>query len=140
MITIKTPLDAFLAWLETAFSLTFGTNLFAGEAPSTNNEDVPLTWVVMSGGANQAKLLTGEKQQIFGFDIYHRDTSFENVQQFAYELTEKLTCSNCLQLQNYETIEVGVSSTPVDNDRDGEGRKVVLVQSTVILNNQCKES
>lgn len=132
-----TPLDSFIKWLETSQSLTFGQDLFAGGAPSTNENSNPVTWVVMSGGGDNLTFITGEKHQIFGFDIYHRNASFRDAQRFSYKLVSDLTCANCVQLDGFDTIEIAAASTPVDNDRDSEDRKVVLVQSTAILVNNC---
>lgn len=132
-----TPLDSFIKWLEDTQSLTFGQDLFAGEAPSTNDTTDPITWVVMSGGGDSLAFLTGETHQIFGFDVYHRSASFRKTQEFAYKLVSDVTCSGCVQLENFETIDVTAASTPVDNDRDSEDRKVVLVQITAVLNKTC---
>lgn len=132
-----TPLDSFIKWLETTQSLTFGQDLYAGEAPSTNEHEDPTTWVIMSGGGDNLVYFTGETQKIWGFDIYHRGISFKNAQEFAYKLVTDLTCSDCVQLEGFETIEIVATSTPVDNDRDSEDRKVVLVQASVVLNENC---
>lgn len=132
-----TPLDSFIKWLENTQSLTFGQDLFAGEAPSTNDTLDPTTWVVMSGGGNNLTFMTGETYQIFGFDVYHRNTRFKDAQEFAYKLVSDVTCSGCVQLEDFETIDITAASTPVDNDRDSEDHKVVLVQITAILNKTC---
>lgn len=132
-----TPLDSFIKWLEDTQSLTFGQDLFAGEAPSTNNTQDPTVWVVMSGGGNNLTFMTGETHQIFGFDVYYRDVSFKRAQEFAYKLVSDVTCSGCVQLEDFETIDITAGSTPVDNDRDSEDRKVVLVQITAVLNKTC---
>lgn len=134
---VQTPLHSFVKWLETSQSLTFGQDLFAGEAPSTNEHEDPTTWVVMSGGGNNLTFLTGEAHQIFGFDVYHRDVNFKSVQEFAYKLVSDVTCSGCVQLEGFETVEMAAASTPVDNDRDSEDRKVVLIQITAVLKNNC---
>lgn len=133
-----TPLASFMDWLENSQSLTLGQDLYAGEAPSTNDNPADsITWVVMSGGTDNLTLITGEKHQIFGFDVYHRNVRFSDAQAFAYKLVTDVSCSGCLQLDDFNTIEVSAASTPVDNDRDSEDRKVVLIQITAVLESKC---
>lgn len=137
MIETNTPLDSFMKWLESFNNLSFGSTLFAGEAPSSDNDNLDITWVVMGGGNNQLKFITGEAYQIFNFSVYHRSLSFKKAQKFAYDLVEMVTCDGCFTLEGYNIIELSASSMPVDNDRDSEGRKVVLVQITAVLESKC---
>lgn len=132
-----TPLDSFIKWMEDTFSLTFAQDLYTGEAPSSLDNENPVTWVVMNGGGNEMKFLTGETHEIWGFDIRHRNVSFEDAQSFAHELVRKLNCSSCVEFDGYDIIELVANSTPVDNDRDSEDRKVVLIQASAVINKNC---
>lgn len=134
---VNTVSESFIAWLETtSLDATFGTNLYLGQVP----DDAPDTcfWVITSGGNPISKNRTGEKVKQYFISVYYRSTSTKAVERKLFELEELLNCANCVELENFETLEIEASQFPTDTDFDNEERRVGFVQANIkIYKKEC---
>lgn len=123
-----TIVDSFADYLENLGIATLGQDLFIGEAPSSKQVLDSIWWLIETGGNNQLDLSTGEKIKLHNISIYHRGTNYQTVKENLHDAEELISADGCTQLSGYETLDIQLSSYPVDNDIDSEDRKVGLLQ------------
>lgn len=129
--------EAFVEYIETLGVGTFGQSIFIGEAPSSNKVNDPIWWVVESGGNKLVKAMTGESIKQYTLNLYRRDRDYELLSQALFDIEESISCSNCIQLQGFQTIEIEVISFPIDQDLDSEDRKIGLLQINIKTYKEC---
>ncbi len=129
--------ESFVDYLEEKGVGTFGQNIFIGEAPMTNKVTDPIWWVIESGGSKLVKAMTGESIKQYTLNLYRRDRDYKLLSQTLFDLGEELSCSNCVQLQDFETVEIEVTSFPIDQDLDSEDRKIGLLQINIKTYKEC---
>ena len=128
---------SFVSYLETLGVGTFGQDIFIGEAPSSNKVTDPIWWVVESGGTKLVKAMTGESIKQYSLNLYRRDRDYKLLSEALFDLEEAISCSDCLQLQDFNTVEIEVISFPIDQDLDSEDRKVGLLQINIKTYKEC---
>ena len=129
--------ESFVNYLENLGVGIFGQDIFIGEAPSSNKVQDSIIWIIESGGNNVKKVATGESLKQYSMNIYKRDRNYKLVKDSMLELEELLNCNQCIQLDDYETIEIEVVSFPIDRDLDSEDRKIGLIQVNITIYKKC---
>lgn len=122
---------SFVKWLEESGYGTFGTTIFIGGVP----QDAPdsCIWVLSSGGNVISKHTTGDKQKNYLFSVYMRDIDQQNLYDTLQNIEELANSPECIDLEDYITLEVETTLFPTDQDLDNEDRTVGLLQITVTV-------
>lgn len=116
---------SFANFLENRGYGTFGDDIFIGGAPL---EADMCWWIVSGGGSSSIKNQTGERVKNYLISVFYRNIDAEDVYESLQELEEDLNSKECLELEDYETVEVEAISFPADQDLDSEDRTVGLLQ------------
>lgn len=124
-------LDAFTTHLATLTGSTIGQDMFKGQAPSSNKVPDALWWVIASGGDTERRLQTGERMKSYLVEIRYRNRDYQTVYDKLYDLEVSLNAQDCIQLSGYETVLIEATTFPIDDDLDGEDRKVGLLAVTI---------
>ena len=80
------------------------------------------------GGSSSIKNQTGERVKDYLVSVFYRNVDAEDVYESLQELEEDLNSKECLELEDYETVEIEAVSFPADQDLDSEDRTVGLLQ------------
>lgn len=130
--------EAFANYLENDLSIAIlGQDLFIGEAPSSNKVPDSIWWIVDNGGSPIKKNSTGESLKSYQVQIYYRNRDYKAVKDALYTLEQDLNCDGCTQLTGIDTIDIEATTFPIDNDIDGEDRKVGLLQVNLTTYKEC---
>jgi len=108
------------------FGSAFGTDVFVGGVPA--NAPNNAWWVVSAGGSPETRNHTGEVRKNYTLNVFYRSSDEESVYNEMQELEIELNKSNCLELTNFDTIEIQATIFPADQDIDSEERTVGTVQ------------
>lgn len=131
-------LDSFAKYLQNDLGIaTLGQNLFIGEAPSSNNAQDSLWWVINSGGAPILKNQTGESRKAYQVQVFYRDRNYKSITDAMFALEEQLNCDGCTQLEGFDTIDIEATTFPIDQDLDSEDRKIGMLQATITTYKEC---
>jgi hypothetical protein len=130
--------DSLAGYLTGVTKSTLGQTLFIGEAPSSKKVVNDIWWIVDNGGSIITKNATGEATKSYQFNIFFRSRDYELVKTNLATLEEDLNCDGCSQLSGYDTIDIEATSFPIDQDLDGEDRKIGLLQVTITTYKECE--
>lgn len=130
-------LDSFAQYLQTMGIATLGQNLFIGEAPSSNQVQDSVWWIIDSGGSPIAKNQTGESRKAYQITVFNRDRNYKTIKNAMFALEEQLNCDGCTQLQGFDTIDIEATTFPIDQDLDNEDRKIGMLQATITTYKEC---
>lgn len=131
MMDIHTVGEAFIKFLEDLSIGTFGTDLYLGEIPQKAPDDCWL--LLVSGGQPDTVTLDGGMIKIYTFNIYRRSLAGKKIERDLFSLEEKLNCSQCVNLQGFETIYSRAIQFTQDIDLDNANRRIGLLQAQVRL-------
>jgi hypothetical protein len=123
--------ESFVQFLAGAVGGTFGTDIFIGEAPSSDQAPDALWWVTAFGGSNLTKLPTGERIESHQVEVRYRNRSGKAVYDALYDLEDGINTT--LDLVGFDIYDVSTLSFPVDEDLDSEERRVGLLQVTITI-------
>lgn len=131
MIDTQTVGEAFIAFLETKISATFGVNLFLGELDISAPDSA---WLVVVGGGNPEMVtLDGGMIKMYTFNIYRRSLAGKGIERELFSLEEALNCATCVNLDGFETIYSRATNFAQDTDLENENRRIGLLQAQVRL-------
>jgi hypothetical protein len=130
---------SFANFLEVITGSTLGQTLFIGQAPSSNKVNNAIWWIVASGGNRTTDAATGESIKQYVIEVYYRSRDYKAVYDAMQDLELKLNCDDCVQLENYDTLDVKASVLGIDNDLDAEDRKVGLLQANLTVYQRCAD-
>lgn len=135
---VNTISEAFIEFLQSKGIATFGTDLFLNQVPNSLTTQDQVYWVITSGGSPIQRLRTGEKVKQYFFSVYYRSRSGKDVDRKLFTLEELLNCAECVQLTNFEVIDVQAEQFPSDSDLDDEERRVGFLQANIkIYKKEC---
>jgi hypothetical protein len=121
---------SFKNWMVEQGYGTFGTDLFINQVSAEAPDKA--TWLLTAGGNPIRKLSSGEQVRQYFITVYMRNTDPEWVDDTLADLTEKVSNSNCLELEGFEVYETPeVTGFPADQDVDSVDRSVGLLQVNV---------
>lgn len=132
--------ESFVEYLQDNGVGTPGQNIFIGETPPSTKSPDSIWWVIESGGQKLIKAFTGESIKQYSLLVYRRGRNYGEVSNALFNLEELISCSGCLELSGFETIEVEVVQFPIDRDLDSEDRKIGLLQVNVKTYKSCNVS
>lgn len=122
--------ESFARYLDTELSLgTFGTDIKVGAVG--NSDPVPCWWVVLSGGAPSTVNETGELTKNYILDVYYRNIDQKTVYDQMSSLEENINKAHCIQLQDFDTIDMKTTIFSTDQDLDDQDRTIGLLQVTI---------
>ena len=131
MIDTQTVGEAFIKFLETEIPATFGEDLFLGEFPLKAQDE---SWlVVVSGGNPELVTADGGMVKLYTFNVFRRSLIGKEIERQLFSLEEKLNCSNCVNLEGFETIYSRATNFAQDIDLENENRRIGLLQAQVRL-------
>lgn len=131
--------ESFIKLLENKGCGVFGQNIFLYRVPNSLKTPTELFYVIPSGGSIINSSPTGEKIKRYQFLIYFRSNSAERVDKVLNSLEEDLNCAGCVQLENFELMDIQTSMFPADQDADSENRMVGMIQVQVQVYKKCKQ-
>lgn len=129
--------SSFATFLATTVGSTIGQDLFIGLAPSSQQTQDSIWWIVATGGEKTISLPTGEALKQYRIDIFYRSMDYESVFTELSDLEEALNCDGCTQLVGYEVVDVEAFVFSIDQDLDNEERKVGLVEANITIFKGC---
>lgn len=130
-------IEAFVGYLEDLGIGTSGSDIFIGQAPSSDKVPDDIWWVVASGGSPASVMQTGESIKTYQIDIFRRARDYQTVYDDLHDLEQQLNCSECVEIEGFDTISAQAQTFPIDNDLDQEDRKVGLLQATLTIHKEC---
>lgn len=129
MNTVNSDVINFLQYIECG---TFGTNLFFGRVPNSNQAPTELWWVVPSNLNVTKHNVSGEDSLRYQYELHYRSMSMQKVDEEIFRITKEIVGSHCYNLDNFHTIEVNLVSTrPVDIDKEERVFGTVVFTVTV---------
>lgn len=123
--------ESLATWLEGQSIATIGSDMFIGQAPSSNKVPDSIYWLEASGGDSLRKLKTNGKMKSYLVEIRYRNRNYQSVYDRMHTLEELLNSGVCTQLTGFETVEIEAATFPIDDDLDSEDRKVGMLQATI---------
>lgn len=130
--------ESFIKLLESKGCGIFGQNIFLYRVPNSLKTPTELFYVIPSGGSIISNSPTGNKIKMYQFLIYYRSNSAQKVDKVLSTLEEELNCAGCVQLEDFELINLETSMFPADQDADSENRMVGMIQVQVQVYKNCK--
>lgn len=128
---------SFVSYMESLGVGTFGQDIFIGETPNSNKVQDSIWWIIESGGSKLTKAFTGESIRQYTLFVYYRDRNYATISEKLFDFSERVSCSSCVELQGFETLEIEVTQFPTDQDLDSEDRKVGLLQINIKIYKSC---
>lgn len=125
-ITVSESLANYLA------SMGFGVpgeSQYIGQVPQSAPDKC--FWLITGGGSPIQTLRTGEKVKQYFVSIYYRSTSSRDIEDRLHDLEELLNDVNCVQLEEYEVLDISASQFPQDADLDSIERRVGFLQANI---------
>jgi len=129
--------EDFAKYLESIGIATLGHDLFISNAPSSNKTLDSIWWIVYNGGSSILDTSSGESLKRYQLQLFYRDRDHESVYNKIMEVDELINCSRCVQLTNYDSVDISTVTYPIDNDLDLEDRKVGLIQVSLTIYKTC---
>lgn len=126
-MTIK---RALAKWMEDHGFGVYDTDLFIGSIPVEKNLAAGW-WILGGGGTPTTKNQTGEKVKGYLFNVFYRSSDAAEVDAKLQLLEETANGKDCLELDDYVTVEMGATGFQSDSDIDAEERTLGSVEITV---------
>lgn len=131
---------AFVKFLEDKGFGVFGQNIYLYRVPNSFTTESEILWIIPSGGNTVDRNKTGEQIKAYQFLIYYRSISAEKVDKAMSALEEQLNCSQCVELEGYELVQLNVTQYPVDQDLDSENQMVGTIRVQLEIYKSCNKS
>jgi len=128
---IRTVGEAFVKFLEDKGIGTRGEDLFLGELSLDAPDEAWL--VVVGGGLPDTVTLDGGMIKIYTFNIFRRSLAGKEIERSLFSLEEELNCSQCVQLEGFDTIYSRATNFAQDLDLENENRRIGLLQAQIRL-------
>lgn len=128
---IQTVGEAFVSFLATQTSTTFGIDIFMGELPLDAPDEAWL--VLVSGGNPEVVTADGAMIKLYTFNIYRRSLAGKEIERDLFSLEETLNRADCVNLDGFETIYSRATNFAQDIDLENENRRIGLLQAQVRL-------
>lgn len=125
--------QAIIKFLENAGCGTFGTDLFQNTVPNSLKTPVDLWWFSQGQATVSRRLVTGEDVQRFPYTVYFRSKNQKVAEQKIFDLAKFIAGCRCYDLENFQTMEVQLTSAQQGMYIDAEERFVFSLQFTAIL-------
>lgn len=136
MQDIQTVAEAFVGFMENEGLGTFGDTIFLTQVPDSAPDSV--YWIITAGGNPISKNSSGESVRQYFLSVYYRSTSGKDVERSMYHLENLLNCTNCVQLEGYDVLEISSTLFPQDRDLDSIERRVGFLQANIkIYKKEC---
>lgn len=132
-----TVFQSFIKFLETKGCGIFGQNIYAYRVPNSKKTATEIYWLIPSGGYPVRRTATGQTVKLYQILIYFRSNSAEKVDNTLNALEELLNCSGCVELEDFELVDIQATSFPTDQDLDSENRMVGMVQVQLQVYKGC---
>jgi hypothetical protein len=118
--------ESFAQYMEDQGFGTLGTDLFIASVPQ--NAPDSCWWIVLAGGAPDFRNETGEMMKDYTIEVYYRNTSAETVYNRLHAFEVETNKADCVQLTDFDTIDIQSVLFPADQDLDNEDRTIGLLQ------------
>lgn len=117
------------AMIGLGFGTTLGVDVFIGGVPQSAPSAA--WWVLYSGGSPFSKNKTAELQKNYRLNVFYRSTDAKDVYDKMQDLEIALNRPGCINLSDFDTIEVEATLFPTDQDIDSEERTVGLLEVSI---------
>lgn len=118
--------EAFAQYMEDQGYGTLGTNLQIGGVSLSAPDEC--WWVVFEGGSSIIKNQTGEKLKRYNLDVFFRSRNGSTVYDTLHDFEQTINSLSCIELEDFDVIEVEATSFPTDRDLDDVDRTIGLVK------------
>lgn len=116
--------------IDLGFATALNDDIFIGGI--SQNAPNASWWVITSGGNPVSKNATGEKVKNYLVDIFYRNTDPQDVNNQMQDLEIELNKSACINLTDFDTIEVEAIVFPNDQDIDLQDRTIGTLRLSAI--------
>lgn len=117
-----------------------GQNIYLFRVPNSKKTETDILWLIPSGGSPIRRNRTGEMIKSYQILIYYRSNSAKKVDEVLNDLETTLNCSQCVNLEGFELVDIRVTQLPVDQDLDSENRMVGSINVQLQVYKSCGES
>lgn len=132
--------DSFIKFLQEQGFGVLGQNIFIYRVPNSLKTPTDLFWIIPSGGYIVQKNRTGESTRAYQFLVYYRSVSSRKVDTVLSTMADVLSCSNCVELEGFNLIDMSVTQFPTEQDLDAENRMVGMIQVQLQVHKSCDNS
>lgn len=132
--------QAFVKFLENQGCGVFGQNIYLYRVPNSKKTETEIYWIIPSGGTPVSRNRTGETIKAYQMLVYFRSNSAKTVDETLNHLEEILNCSACVELPDFELVDIQATQFPTDQDLDSENRMVGMIQVQLQVYKGCREN
>lgn len=129
--------ESFARFIEKQGYGTLGQNIYLFRVPNSLKTETDLLWLIPSGGNLMSRNRTGELIKAYQVLIYFRSNSAEKVDRVLNDLEETLNCTQCVDLEGFELVDIRATQLPVDQDLDSENRMVGSINCQLQVYKSC---
>lgn len=129
--------ESFARFIENQGYGTLGQNIYLFRVPNSKKTETELLWLIPSGGTPVSRNRTGEIIKSYQVLIYFRSNSAQKVDVVLNDLEETLNCSQCVNLEGFELVDLRASQLPIDQDLDSENRMVGSINCQLQVYKSC---
>lgn len=129
--------ESFARFIENQGYGTLGQNIYLFRVPNSKKTETELLWLIPSGGTPVSRNKTGEIIKSYQVLIYFRSNSAKKVDVVLNDLEETLNCSQCVNLEGFELVDLRASQLPIDQDLDSENRMVGSINCQLQVYKSC---
>ena len=135
-----TLIQSFVKLLENKGYGLLGQNIYLYRVPNSKKTETEVLWLIPTGGFPSSVNKTGEMIKDYQILIYFRSVSARKVDEVLNDLETMLNCSQCVELEGFELVNVRATQLPTDQDIDSENRMVGSISCQLQVYKSCDES
>jgi hypothetical protein len=128
--------ESFATFLDSQAVATMGTDLFIGDAPSSDFVPDAIWWLKANGGT-QERSVSGESIKTYQVQAFYRNRDAQAVYDKMFNLENLLSCASCADLPGFDVVDIRTVAFPADQDLDQEDRMVGLLQANIQVYAAC---
>lgn len=128
--------QSFATFLQDQGVATLNTDLFIGDAPSSDVAPDELWWLKADSGSAIRKI-SGESIKSYQIQTFYRSRNPQEVYDKMFDLEETLNCIGCADIPGFDVLDIQTTSFPADQDLDQEDRMVGLLQASIRVYSTC---
>ena len=130
--------ESFARFIEKQGYGTLGQNIYLWRVPNSKKTETELLWLIPSGGTLVSRNRTGEQIKAYQVLIYFRSNQAEKVDKVLNDLEAMLNCSQCVNLEGFELVDIRATQLPIDQDLDSENRMVGSINCQLQVYKSCR--
>ena len=135
-----TLIQSFAKFLEEKGYGISGQNIYLYRVPNSKKTETEVLWLIPTGGYPSSRNKTGEMIKAYQVLIYFRSNNARKVDTVLNDLEQTLNCSQCVNLEGFELVDIRATQLPADQDLDSENRMTGSINCQIQVYKSCDES